>query len=101
MSRSSGKSNNAEFYYSHVDLRGKSGGPITCLGPLGWSCIDAPDENKAEKTQTRVIHALFTKEPVWSEGREICCDIDNLKRFWEIEKSGTECTDRHVLIEEE
>ena len=26
---------NAELHYSHVDLRGKSGGPIACLGPLG------------------------------------------------------------------
>jgi len=45
---------------------------------------------------------LFTKEPVWSDGRESCCDVDNsLKRFWEIEKSGTERTDRLVLTEEE
>ena len=93
---------NAELHYSHVDLREKSGGPIARLGPLRWSCIGAPDENKAERTRTHVIRALFTKEPVWSDEREICCDIDNsLKRFWEIEKSGTERTDRLVLTEEE
>ena len=93
---------NAELHYSHVDLRGKSDGPIGRLGPLGWSCIGAPDENEAARTRSRVIRALFTKEPVWSDGRESCCDVDNsLKRFWEIEKSGTERTERLVLTEEE
>ena len=42
---------NAELHYSHVNLRGESGGPIACLGPLGRSCIGAPDENKAARTQ--------------------------------------------------
>ena len=66
------------------------------------SCIGAPDKNEAERTQTHVIRALFTKEPVWSDRREICCDIDNsLMRFLEIEKCGTERTDRLVLTEEE
>ena len=93
---------NAELHYSHVDLRGKSGGPIARLGPLGWSCIGAPDESEAARTRSHVIRALFTKEPVWSDGRESCCDVDiSLKRFWEIEKSGTERTDRLVLTEEE
>ena len=93
---------NAELHYSHVDLRGKSGGPIARLGPLGWSCIGAPDENEAARTRSHVIRALFTKEPEWSDGRESCCDVDiSLKRFWEIEKSGTERTDRLVLTEEE
>ena len=93
---------NAELHYSHIDLRGKSGGPIARLGPLGWSCIGAPDENEAARTRSHVIRALFTKEPVGNDERESCCDVDNsLKRFWEIEKSGTERTDRLVLIEEE
>ena len=75
---------NAELHYSHVDLRGKSGGPIARLGPLGWSCIGAPDENEAERTRSHVIRALFTKEPAWSNEREPCCNVDNsLKRFWE------------------
>ena len=51
---------------------------------------------------SHVVRALFTKEPVWSDGRESCCDVDiSLKRFWEIEKSGTERIDRLVLTEEE
>jgi len=62
---------NAELLYSHVDLRGKSGGPIARLGPLGWSCIGAPNKNEAARTQSHVICTLFTKEPVWSDG-EIC-----------------------------
>ena len=45
---------------------------------------------------------MFTKEPLWSDGRDSCCDVDNsLKRFWEIEKSGTERIDRLVLTQEE
>ena len=53
--------------------------------------------------QHDLIRALFTREPVlWSEGKESCCDVDNsLKRFWEIEKSGTDRDDRLVFTEEE
>ena len=93
---------NAELHYLHVDLRGKNGGPIARLGPLGWSCIGVPDENETARTRSHVIRALFTREPVLSEGKESCCDVDNsLKRFWEIEKSGTDRKDRLVLTEEE
>jgi len=93
---------NAELHYSHVDLRGESGRPVARLGPLGWRCIGAPDENEAARTRSHVSRALFTKEPLQSDGRESCCDVDNnLKRFWEIEKSGTERTDRLVLTQEE
>jgi len=93
---------NAELHNSHVDLQGKRGGPIARLGPLGWSCIGAPDGNEAARTRSHVIRALFTREPVWNDGRASCCDVDNsLKRFWEIEKSGTERTHRLVLAEEE
>ena len=97
---------------ANADLRGKRGDPIA---HLGWSCIGAPDENEAERRRnntcevwrldpkrTCVIRALFTNEPVWSDRREICCDIDNsLKRFWEIQTSGLERTDRLVLTDEE
>lgn len=55
---------NAELHYSHVDLNGKSGGPIARLRPLGWSYIGAPDENEATRTRSHVSRALFTKEPV-------------------------------------
>ncbi|XP_022806104.1 uncharacterized protein LOC111343209 [Stylophora pistillata] len=95
-------SDNAEFHYSHVDLRGKLGGPIARLGPLGWSCIGAPDESATARTRSHVIRSLFTREPIWSERKESCGDVDNsLKRFWEIEKSGTDRDDRLVLTEEE
>ena len=93
---------NAELHYSHVDLRGKNGGPIARLEPLGWSCIGALDENETARTRSHVIRSLFTREPIWSEGKESCCDVDNsLKRFWEIEKSGTDRYGRLVLAEEE
>ena len=80
----------------------KNGGPIARLGQLGQSCIGAPDENETARTRSHVIRSLFTREPIWSEGKESCCDVDNsLKRFWEIEKSGTDRDGRLVLSEEE
>ena len=62
---------NAELRYSHVDLRGKNGGPIARLEPLGWSCIGALDESETARTRSHVIRSLFTREPIWSEGKEI------------------------------
>ena len=45
---------------------------------------------------------MSTRELIWSEGKESCCDVDNsLKRFWEIEKSGTDHDGRLVFTEEE
>ena len=80
----------------------KNSGPIARLGQLGQSCIGAPDENETARTRSHVIRSLFTREPIWSEGKESCCDVDNsLKRFWEIEKSGTDRDGRLVLTEEE
>ena len=80
----------------------KNGGPIARLGQLGQSCIGAPDENETARTRSHVIRSLFTREPIWSKGKEYCCDVDNsLKRFWEIEKSGTDRDGRLVLTEEE
>ena len=59
---------NAELHYFHVDLPGKSDGPIARLGPLGWSCVGAPDENETARTRrSQVILTLFTKQPVWSD----------------------------------
>ena len=81
---------------------GKNSGPIARLGQLGQSCIGAPDENETARTRSHVIRSLFTREPIWSKGKESCCDVDNsLKRFWEIEKSGTDRDGRLVLSEEE
>ena len=80
----------------------KNSGPIARLGQLGQSCIGAPDENETARTRSHVIRSLFTREPIWSEGKESCCDVDNsLNRFWEIEKSGTDRYGRLVLAEEE
>ena len=80
----------------------KYGGPIAQLGKLGQSCIGAPDENETARTRSHVIRSLFTREPIWSKGKESCCEVDNsLKRFWEIEKSGTDRDGRLVLTEEE
>ena len=93
---------NSELHYSHVDLRGKNGGPIARLGPLGWSCIGAPEGNDFVRARSHVIRTLFTREPLWNERKGSCCDVVNsLKRFWKIEKSGTDREDRLVLTEEE
>ena len=73
---------NAQFHYSHVDLRGKNGGPIARHGPLGLSCIGAPDENETARTRSHVIRSLFTREPIWSEGKESCCDVDKSGEVW-------------------
>ncbi|CAH3112987.1 unnamed protein product, partial [Pocillopora meandrina] len=65
-------------------------------------CIGAPDENETARTRSHVIRSLSTRELIWSEGKESCCDVDNsLKRFWEIEKSGTDHDGRLVFTEEE
>ena len=88
---------NSELHYSNVDLRGRNGGPIARLGPLGWSCIGAPEENDSVRARSHAIRTLFTREPLWNEKKGSCCDVDNsLKRFWEIEKSGTDREDRLV-----
>ena len=72
---------NSELHYSHVDLRGKNGEPIARLGPLGWGCIGAPEENDFVRARSHVI-TLFTREPLWNERKGSCCDVDNsLKRF--------------------
>ena len=73
---------NAQFHYSHVDLRGKNGGPIARHRPLGLSCIGAPDENETARTRSHVIRSLFTREPIWSEGKESCCDVDKSGEVW-------------------
>jgi len=77
----------------------KSGGPIT---RLGWSCIGVPDENDASRKRSCVIPALFTKNLYGTmEENLVATSIIALKRFWEIEKSGTEHTDRLVHTEDE
>ena len=47
-------SDNGELHYFHVDLQGKSGGPIASLGPLGWSIIGAPDKNEAARERSHI-----------------------------------------------
>ena len=86
---------NAQFYYSHVHLRGKNGGPIARHGPLGLSCIGAPDENEIARTRSHVIRSLFTREPIWSEGKNPVVTSTSLEKF------GSDRDGRLVLTEEE
>ncbi len=43
---------NADLHYCRADIQGETGGPIARLGPLGWTCIGAPDTSVA---RTHVI----------------------------------------------
>ena len=80
---------------------GKEMNPSPALDHLGGVAL--VHLTKTRPRRSHVIRSLFTKEPAWSDGGwESCCDVDNsLKRFWEIEKSGSERADRLVLTEEE
>ena len=70
---------------------------IARLGPLGWTCIGAPDTSVA---RTHVIRTLFSRDPL-SNG-SACCDVDrSIKRFWEVEACGSETTQPEVYTEEE
>ena len=88
---------NADLHYCRADIRGETGGPIARLGPLGWTCIGAPDTSVA---RTHVIRTLFSRDPL-SNG-SACCDVDrSIKRFWEVEACGSETTQPEVYTEEE
>ena len=52
---------NAELYYSRADVCGKVGGPVACLGPLGWTCISSPVGGQSTGTRTRISWTLFTR----------------------------------------
>ena len=90
---------NAELHYSRADIRGQAGGPIARLGPLGWTCIGAPDTAAA---RTHVIRTLFSRDLLKSDGEDVCCDVDqSIKRFWEIETCGTEVDQPRIYTAEE
>ena len=49
---------NVDLHYSRADIRGATGGPIARLGPLGWTCVGAPDTAVA---RTHVIRTLLSR----------------------------------------
>ena len=88
---------NADLHYSRADIRGATGGPIARLGPLGWTCIGAPDTAVA---RTHVIRTLLSRSAL-SIGNT-CCDVDqSIKRFWEVEACGSATTQPEIYTEEE
>ena len=88
---------NADLHYSRADIRGATGGPIARLGPLGWTCIGAPDTTVA---RTHVIGTLLSRSAL-SIGNT-CCDVDqSIKRFWEVEACGSATTQPEIYTEEE
>ena len=92
---------NAELHYSRADVRGKEGGPVARLGPLGWTCIGSPEGGRSTETTTHISRTLLTREPLTAVNG-VCCDIDHtLKRFWEVENCGTESCDTKIFTEEE
>ena len=52
---------NADLHYSRADIRGATVGPIARLGPLGWTCIGAPD---AAAARTHVIRTLLAEDGI-------------------------------------
>ena len=54
------------------------------------SCIGAPDENETAKTRSHVIRSLFTREPIWSKGKESCCDCWSFVHRSRTRKTTTE-----------
>ena len=88
---------NADLHDSRADIRGATGGPIARLGPLGWTCIGAPDTAVA---RTHVIRTLLSRSSL-SSGNT-CCDVDqSIKRFWKVEACGSEITQPEIYTEEE
>ena len=88
---------NADLHYSRADIQGATGGPIARLGPLGWTCIGAPDTAVA---RTHVIRTLLSRSSL-SSGNN-CCDVDeSIKRFWEVEACGSETTKPEIYTKEE
>jgi hypothetical protein len=69
------------------------------LGPLGWTCIGAPDIAAA---RTHVIRTLSSRDLLKSDSGDVCCDVDqSIKRFLEIETCGTEVDQPRIYTEEE
>jgi len=74
---------NAELHYSRADVRGKEGGLVARLGPLGWTCIGSSEERQSTGTRAHVRQTLFTRES-FAAISGVCGNIDQtLKRFWE------------------
>ena len=88
----------SELHYSHVDLRGENGGPIARLGPLGWSCIGAPEENDSVRARQHVIRTLFTRE---RKKRILLRRRQQPKEILGNRKIRPDHKDRLVLTEEE
>ena len=87
----------SELHYSMSDVRGPTGGPIARLGVLGWSCIGSPEGRIISGSRTHVGRTFLAVDNSDSNS-----DIDQtLRRFWEIEKCGTEGEQVKVFTEEE
>ena len=87
---------NANLHYSRADIQGATGGPIARLGPLGFTCIGAPDTAVA---RTHVFRTLLSRSSL-SSGNT-CCNVDqSIKRFWEVEAWGSETIQPKIYTEE-
>ena len=93
---------NADLHYSFVDVRGQAGEPVARLGPLGWTCVGRPNSREESGSRTHIIRTLLTREAGQGCGVGVCCGLEQtLKRFWEVENSGTEASDLLVCTEVE
>ena len=93
---------NADLHYSFVDVRGQAGEPVARLGLLGWTCVGRPISREESGSRTHIIRTLLTREAGQGCGVGVCCGLEQtLKRFWEVENSGTEASDLLVCTEDE
>ena len=49
---------NVHLHNSLADIRGKNGGPIARLRPLGWTCVGITSEKASEGASSHLVHFL-------------------------------------------
>ncbi len=63
---------NTELHFSRVDIRGEAGGPVTCLGLLGWTCIGSLDCRNVSASRSHVVRTLLNRD----SSNSVCCDVN-------------------------
>ena len=93
---------NPNLHFSMIDFQGPQGGPVACLGPLGWTCIGPPAKCAEYMLRSHCTRILFTKGTTMNANLMECCNLDcTLRNFWEIENVGTEAAYPNILTQEE
>ena len=86
----------ADLHYSYRDIRGKPGEPIARLTLLGWTCVGAPNGKQRSN-----FHTNFVRTHLVYDSKQNA-DMDSmLRKFWEIESSGTQAYAQPLKPEEQ